>query len=50
MGQLPAERGGGTGSGERDVTDSVVSRKGPQRGSGRGDPRTEDNDAGEACL
>lgn len=42
-------RDGWTGSGERDVTDSVVSGKGPERGRRGRDPRAEDNDAGEAC-
>lgn len=33
---------------ERDVTDSVVERKGPQRGRGRREPRTENNGAGDS--
>ena len=44
------QRGEGwTGLGERDVTDSVVGRKGAQRGRRGRDSRTEENDAGEAC-
>lgn len=44
------QRGEGwTGSGERDVTDSVIGRKGSRSGKGGRDPRTEEDGAGEAC-
>lgn len=49
MGQLPAERGGVDGFRKKRCHRLLVGGKGPQRGRGGRDSRTEGNDAGEGC-